>query len=511
MPVERSRRTVLRLLPRDPIEVLLLAGALWSAWTVTDALRHRVALQILLGAVLWLVLGAIVAGAIASLVAIVRGRRTASGRHRSAPAARLLFCLLVLGWLGHAAWLQPYRRMYSALALALCLGVFGAILLARRESAKAPRAGRRRVERALFQLCLAALLIELGLRGVAALHPLPILARDDSVAHKLRTYRLPPGQLRWGFPCNSAGYYDEEFLPAAERATPVAVMIGDSFSAAVVPHHFHFTTVCERTLGRGAVYNMGVPAIGPAHYLHLLRHEALPLRPAVIAVNLFIGNDLDDVARGGARGGLLRSWLSRDELLGFVVPQRLWRIAAEQQRHEAPLALQGEQLVTRRLGTPAELVDAFPWLGDHRLEQPTFSAPAFLDIETRRAAAACRPDASFEALFATLLEMQRAAGGTPLVLVLIPDEFQVEDPLWRDVVAALPDTALERDRPQALLAEFCARHGIPVLDLLPLLRAVRQEPDGWRHCYHLADTHFNARGNRVAGEAMAGLLAPYLK
>ena len=38
-------------------------------------------------------------------------------------------------------------------------------------------------------------------------------------------------------------------------------------------------------------------------------------------------------------------------------------------------------------------------------------------------------------------------------------------------------------------------------------RAVPPLTDGWRHVYHLRDTHFNVRGNRVAGEALAQALA----
>ena len=48
--------------------------------------------------------------------------------------------------------------------------------------------------------------------------------------------------------------------------------------------------------------------------------------------------------------------------------------------------------------------------------------------------------------------------------------------------------------------------GIPNLALLPILRSVVPLPDGQRHLYHLQDTHFNARGNDVAGKAMADFI-----
>ena len=38
------------------------------------------------------------------------------------------------------------------------------------------------------------------------------------------------------------------------------------------------------------------------------------------------------------------------------------------------------------------------------------------------------------------------------------------------------------------------------------LCAVEPSPSGRRQLYHLQDTHFNARGNRLAGEALAEFL-----
>ena len=55
-----------------------------------------------------------------------------------------------------------------------------------------------------------------------------------------------------------------------------------------------------------------------------------------------------------------------------------------------------------------------------------------------------------------------------------------------------------------MLVEALDAHRVPLLDLLPVLRAVPAELDGARHLYHLRDTHFNVRGNRVAGTAIAG-------
>jgi hypothetical protein len=108
-----------------------------------------------------------------------------------------------------------------------------------------------------------------------------------------------------------------------------------------------------------------------------------------------------------------------------------------------------------------------------------------------------------------LLEMRRACGATPFGVLLIPDEFQVEDETWR-LASAVPDgERFDRDQPQRVLSRWLAEQGIPCLDLLPALRAVPPMPDGRRHLYHLRDTHFNARGNAVAGHELARFLRPW--
>jgi len=91
-------------------------------------------------------------------------------------------------------------------------------------------------------------------------------------------------------------------------------------------------------------------------------------------------------------------------------------------------------------------------------------------------------------------------------VMLIPDEFQVEDTIWELARAGVDGERFDRDRPQRVLTAWLAEQGIPCLDLLPALLRVPPLADGRRHLYHLRDTHFNARGNAVAGEQLASLL-----
>ncbi len=174
-------------------------------------------------------------------------------------------------------------------------------------------------------------------------------------------------------------------------------------------------------------------------------------------------------------------------------------------------APQGESVEGPDLHTREGLEAAFPWLVSWRNEEPTLSEKAFYRIEDARAYSECgQQTAHYSALFDVLLEMKEAAGATPLVVVLIPDEFQVEDDLWSKVTDHLEGFQLDRFQPQRLIGTWLEEQGMPFLDLLPILRAVPPEDDGDRHCYHQRNTHFNTKGNRIVGRAMAEFLAPFL-
>ncbi|MAG54899.1 MAG: hypothetical protein CMJ83_01275 [Planctomycetes bacterium] len=489
------------------LTTLLLAGVAWSAHVLVQTVQRRVSLILMWGGSYWVVVGALAAGTLLLLVACAREVRAGKdGRTRSFAAFRLLFCFLVGSVAISLAFLQPFRKLQADLTLALCMGGFGlALNVGPVITRHLPRRMLRGLDLVLFNLCLVLVLTELGLRGVAWIRPSPLYARAQGTAvERLRNQRFTPGEVRLGFPTNSGGYYDRGFLPFDERSGPAVVMIGDSFSSGMVPHHYHFTTVGERELGEVEIYNMGLPGLGPHEYLHLLRHETLPLRPDVIAVNLFVGNDITDTSPRESDHPGWRRWFDRENCLLYLVPSRLRKLSRE--------GLVDAQPGSPEVETPEELERVYPWLTDELRETPTFTRETFLTVETRRALEVCGSRRShFQRVFELIKDMQRAAGSTPFVIVLIPDEFQVEDDLWRQVRARVDGIALERAQPQRLLGDWLKAHDVPFLDLLPALRAVPVQSDGKRHCYHLMDTHFNARGNRVAGKEMARFLRTWLE
>ncbi len=439
-------------------------------------------------------------------------------------AFRWLFVAATLGLGLYVGFLQPFRKPTFDVALALLFGVWAlGLLIVRWVPTIAGLRGFRVLDVMLFNLCLTAILVEAALRIAAYVSPSPLLVQDDVRATELmraKAQQQQPGQLRFGFPFNTQGYYDTDFTNPSPTGKRIG-SIGDSFSIGVVPHYFHFTTVVERQLSAFGVEveNFGYPAIGPFEYLHLLRTDVLPRKPDLVAVNVFVGNDLSEAKRLEIEHPILRLWLDRDNLLVYKVPQRLTLLqrargagAPEITGGKIALGSVAGEDSAERLNTPEALTSAYPWLADSTREEPSFPLPGvYLHIEAERAQEICDPELIDPgALFASLRIMRRLTGSTPFVVHLLPDDFQLDDQLWHDILEHTGRTDLVRELPQQLIVPWLESEEIPYLDLLPIFRQQCADHQGDSHCYHRWDSHFNARGNRLAGEAMARFLAPHL-
>ena len=458
-----------------------------------------------------------VLGLVAALVFLVRTWRTRLLAPGLASICAAAFVCFVVGAAVHVIALQPYRALVAQMYIAAWGGVFAMWLFAHPGLVRS--FGERRsglIGLVLIQLCAVTVLLEGALRVVALVRPSPVFAMPQSGARDfLRMNRNPPGTVIWGMPTNSLGHFDEEFTVRGEH--PLVAAIGDSFSYGIVPHALHFTTVCEQLLPPVEVANIGLPAIGPPEYLELLVEEALPLRPDLIVINVFVGNDFE---RGPAHARNVPPWrrvLDADLLYLPVVAPRLVVLARQDRDMRgkldqvSPLGAPSGTTTSQR--TPLEVIlKQVPWLEDHTLEPASFSEEAFLATESARARNLCSDAAiPLETFYSTFELILAAAGDVPVAVLLLPDEFQVEDPLWEDVTEALSDLTLDRFRPQREVTAWLEARGVPYEDVLPRLRALPLHEDGRRHAYRLRDTHFNAVGCRVAGEALAALVSRVLE
>ena len=492
-----------------PILLVAAGGATVAAWGLVRLLVLRAALAVVLGAWFPVIAAGLLLSSLAGCALLVRELRR--GPRAAFPWGFLRASLVaaVAAWIAFLFLVHPLEWPWVEIGLGLGAGL--QVLAASLEGpfSRLPRRLRRALDATAFSLAASVVLLEVGLRTLAVLHPSQVLAHyGDMPADVVRRMRRRPGEFHLGFPCNSGGHYDDEFVKR-KPGEHLVVTIGDSFSLGIVPHDYHFTTVAERILGF-PVDNMGIAATGPPEYLTLFVDEALPLDPDLVVIDLFVGNDLVLGRRSSNRWlELARPWLDRDSVLLCLVPRRLARMAEERRLsgRAGPLL----DIARAPVEDPAATLSNLPWLADPMLERGGFSEEGYRRLEIGRARQTCTAGtAALADCLGALRAMKNSAGATPLAVMLIPDEFQVEDAVWEDVRSDPRGTSLDRDHPQKVLLPWLEEHGFLVLDLLPALRSVPPLADGRRHLYHLRDSHFNARGNRVAGEALAEFLRPRL-
>lgn len=491
---------MINLVVRILIAACLLIGATFSCFAAWDGFLLRGRLERELGdAGAYSVLLHISLGIPLQLYALWRVIRRGTG---SAADLRFGLCLIV-ATIGLYLILTPRSDGLGVeLALAACASAFGALVAVRSWGSRAHPwlSPRWRIGGiCVFQLCLASLLLEGGLRLFGVLFPNPLITpHDSSVIERIEAHACSPGQIRFGFPCNADGYYDEPFHPRQDRSKPVVAMIGDSFSIGVVPHRSHYTTVCERELKEVEIYNVGVGSCGPEEYRYLLWRDVLPMDPDAVVVSLFVGNDLRDL-RLHTPGKRLRSWFDRGSCRVLLLGTRLTALAAERTRGGAKFTLGPGQLLT----TEDELRGEFPWYTDPFADPGTFSPATFLAIVQTQVRNSCGTKEERIEILIDLVESMRDLSNRPFGIVLIPAEHQVEDALWERATSTIRRDDLDREEPQRSLRAGLKKVGIPYLDLLPEIRGVGPLSDGDRHCYRVRDTHFSVRGNEVSGKALA--------
>ncbi len=431
---------------------------------------------------------------------------------------RTALVFAVASWAAVVGGLAPATpRGLGLAALTVGLGLLAAWLVGRVLLRRAAPRARRVFDQALFGAALLVASLELGLRLAGAVLPAaPLwLPASSGVNAQLAAYRFASGSVRFGFPCNSLGYYDDE-PPGPGDAAPWVACIGDSFVASSVPQPVHFTTVAERELGL-AVQAFGVHAAGPREYLVLLERDVLPRAPDAVILGLFVGNDVSDSWRAET-AWFLRVFHPKNARLLYV-PRRLALADAAGPGHARSLRGRIED-GTIILDTPlgevrgdagqlrAMLPSITPWLFDRALEVPPYTADEHFEIERARTLLTCVPAGpDWPNFFGCLEALLAAAGTTPVMVLLLPDEFQVDDELWARIEGASGGQVFERDLPQRRISEFLRSRGVPCLDVLPDLRAAAARGE---HAYLLRNTHFNLRGNEIVGHALAEFLARVL-
>lgn len=355
---------------------------------------------------------------------------------------------------------------------------------------KGLRASRalRSIDLVLWNVFLAFVLLEFGLAVADHVLPSPLLMSPNAKSQeRIDHYKnsLPARMDR--DPRNSQGFNDTEWKVPKPPETFRIIALGDSFAFGVVGYEKNFLTILEEKLtgsgpGRVEVCNLGIPALDPIDYLQLLNLEGRELEPDLVLVCLFAGNDFVRTARG--------SRLRLSNTRTFAVLWRLWRLYKESRRREEGEGETG--------GAPASFV-----------EPETFSDEAYLEIAARYLGILRRQFSAEtqRTVHDTLDVLDRIASETRddrLIVAVLPCEVQV-NPVLRQTVCrsmGVSEGDLDLDHPARCVREHFRRRKVTVVDLLPHFEAAEKEGSTYRH----NDSHWNARGNRVAADVLAPVL-----
>ena len=330
---------------------------------------------------------------------------------------------------------------------------------------------------------------------------------------------------------NQAGFRDRDHaLGRAPGRLRIAVL-GDSFAEARhVALEETFWAIAERRLagcetlaGRGPeVLNFGVSGYGTAQELLLLRERVWAWRPDVVLLAFFVGNDFRNNSKKLQKGGR-PYFVYRD---GKLVLDASFNDSPGQKLRTGPIGqafyrMLPHSRVLQLLAEGGQLRRRSEQMA--RIAEEKKSAPMNLaegeepglDDQVYREPR----DPEWQLAWRTtedLLRMMRdevASHGARFLLVTLSTGIQVHpDPAVRERFAGLlgVDDLLY---PDLRLRDFAGREGIPVLTLVPPLRARAEREHACLHGFDNAipcGGHWNPLGHRAAGEEVATALCAAL-
>ncbi len=336
------------------------------------------------------------------------------------------------------------------------------------------------------------LVFEFGMRVAGGSEAAPAFQRlfltDPAVGHRLRPgaeTRFTTSEFSSDIRINAAGVRGPEIPPKAPGERRIAIL-GDSLVFSVqVNQPQTFAQLLEDRLRAGdssrpyRVVNAGVQGYGPVEELLFYRKVVVPLQPDLVIVMVFVANDAVEAVDSawlldGSRQSVERA---QTEATGFA--RRVVRRS---------MVLQQVRL---------RVNEVLEWL--RPAQAPTVSRPLTTYLPT--ASPEVQRGLELTRQILSQLDNEAGARGARVAVVLVPARFQLNDVDYghlRKAVAAAGQELI-RDKATERFAEALAPLGLPMLDLLPILRR-QPDPSG---LFFTENVHFTPRGHQVVAEALA--------
>jgi lysophospholipase L1-like esterase len=354
-------------------------------------------------------------------------------------------------------------------------------------------------------LLVSLVLLEVVLRGLGGFLPeelqqmMRATPRHMGVAHAYighlhtpnNTFVISGRDFRAVSHTDGLGFRNSWPWPA--RAEIVAV--GDSLTFGYgVADSEAWPAILARMMPSERVINLGLIGAGPQQYLRLYETFGIPLRPAVLLVGLFVGNDFWDA-------GIFDRW----ERLGVGGNYMVWRDFGRPGTSADRPATPGARVKTLLVSTAYKIAEYSQVVNLMRVMWQTarstetkefrFADGSRLLLSPDRLVASSEEGRPGRREFQVTLEaferiQQLArANGARLVVIFQPSKEEVYLPL-------LDHVTLDPGRP---LREAFQRLGIDYLDLGPVFR---ERAAAGQRLFFAVDGHPNAAGYALIAEAV---------
>jgi hypothetical protein len=287
---------------------------------------------------------------------------------------------------------------------------------------------------------------------------------------------------------NALGFRDADHGEKAAGVTRVAVL-GDSFVfGSGVKQDEPVTRRLAALLGPSfEVINLGVPGYGTDQALLTLRRWGPRLSPDVVLAGFFWNDVMENASAEMYSMQKPRFVLAGDSL--SLVPPGAAPDRSAAARLDAALGARSHlwSLVNRSFGKTIGKVEPE-------------TRPVMVDLSLRASPPAREPEFALTwALLGALAREARTLGATPIVFTA-PPRFLVDDVARRKVlkIYGLGADALDEDG-FSRVKEACARHDLPVVDLLP---AFRDAARAGERLFLPTGIHWSAKGHALAARVL---------
>jgi len=271
------------------------------------------------------------------------------------------------------------------------------------------------------------------------------------------------------------------------------LVLGDSFIDNVRCPDCVYPLLKQDLAGQAVSLTNGAGSgMGPVGYLGQMRRLGPKVRPDLVLLFYYVGNDLTNVQY--RLNASLRETLRR-LMKPLLEELYLYHFCREKMNLLSRNTLNYRSL--RDEGIPADLLE-LARQGEMNHGYLVMSAAHknyILDNVLMETEENLRAWQSVKGILAEV-HRQSQKIGSRLAMVIIPHTVQVTRShfaFFESLKFNLDERTLSSEKPQALLGEFCKEQGIACLDLLPHFRA-----QAGQELYWAKDEHFSGQGNRFA-------------